>query len=180
MYSNYQNSTRTPVRVGLEWNGYWPLFHVPGEMSEFYETLRQRIYSIDSERLNQSGFYMLLTGEPVDERQFNINELLYIGQAYDQTLRVRIPQQHPAYDCIVKKYKGKFLYLAVCSIISLQGISGITHELFDDIECCLIYRNGPLCNINCRDEYNSNRRRREIQIENTGKYDPLEQNSRCQ
>lgn len=175
MYSNYQ--TRIPARVGLKWNRHWPLFEVPRDILEFYRILRLKISSMDSETLDQPGFYMLLTENPFNEHR--IGNLLYIGQAYDQTLRGRIPQQHPAYDCIVQRYGGRFLYLAVSNIIWLQGITRTTHELFDDIECCLIYRNRPLCNIDCKDKYDYNHRRG-ILIENTGSYAPLEGSSRCQ
>ena len=178
MYNFFESSSRLPVKVRLKWRGHWELFKVPDNIEEFYENLENRLYQIDSKELDQSGFYMLLTGKPTNERKFTIGKLLYIGQAYNQKIRDRIPQSHPAYDCIVENHSGEYLYLAVSEILQLDGMEKITQELFDDIECCLIYKNEPLCNTDCVNEYNS-KLRREIQIINCGGYNPIKENCRC-
>jgi len=79
----------------------------------------------------------------------------------------------------VENHSGEYLYLAVSEIFQLDGMGKITQELFDDIECCLIYKNKPLCNTDCVNKYNS-KLRREIQIINHGNRSPLKENCRCE
>ena len=175
MHKNYQNSYRVPVKAIIKWFGYFQLFEVPNEISKFLERLREIISSINFPQLDEHGFYMLLTGIPIDMQKIDIGELLYIGQTCEQTLRQRIPQNHPSYECIVRKYHGHMLYLAV-GHMEVEGINRKTCDLFDDIECCLIYDNKPVCNTSCTDEYLG---RRVVYIQNTDQFRPLHEISRC-
>ena len=84
MYKFFESSSRLPVKVELRWSGYWKLFIVPHNVGELYENLKNRLSQIDFEEFDKFGFYMLLTGEPTQERKFKIGKLLYIGQAYNQ------------------------------------------------------------------------------------------------
>jgi len=176
MYKFFESSSRLPVKVELRWSGYWELFIVPDDIGELYENLKNKI---DSEEFDKFGFYMLLTGEPTQKGKFKIGKLLYIGQAYNQKIGERIPQYHRGYDCIVENHSGEYLYLAVSEILQLDGMGKITQELFDDIECCLIYKNKPLCNTDCVNKYNSELRR-EIQIINHENYSPIKENCKCE
>ncbi|MCD6131685.1 MAG: hypothetical protein J7J61_06250 [Candidatus Hydrothermae bacterium] len=178
MYKFFESSSRLPVKVSLRWSGYWKLFIVPDDIGELYENLKNRLNQIDSEEFDKFGFYMLLTGKPTQEGTFKMGKLLYIGQAYNQKIGERIPQSHPGYECIVENHSGEYLYLAVSEISRLDGMEKITQELFDDIECCLIYKNKPLCNTDCVNKYNS-KLRRVIQITNTYNYSPLKEKCEC-
>jgi hypothetical protein len=60
-------------------------------------------------------------------------------------------------------------------IIEKCTLDKITKQLFDDIECCLINSNQPICNTMCKDSYKG----REIKIINDGDYSPLKKESIC-
>jgi hypothetical protein len=47
--------------------------------------------------LDSKGFYAIYTAKPMSKGLITSVKLQYIGQAYDQTIRERIPQQHIAY-----------------------------------------------------------------------------------
>jgi hypothetical protein len=68
--------------------------------------------------------------------------------------------------------------LTIGKIEELTGIEIIREELYDDIECCLIFRNKPVCNTSCKDSYNS-QLRRSIVITNSGKHKPLMETCMC-
>ena len=128
--------------------------------------------------LDESGFYALLSG--IYNRQndsFELIRLLYIGQAYKQDLRTRIQQRHEGYKCInshLKKYKKRSI-IVMLGTITKTSLIKITQSLYDDIECCLINSNKPLCNQICKEKYTG----RDIKILNKGDYSPLKQISIC-
>jgi hypothetical protein len=129
--------------------------------------------------LDEKGFYAILgaTFAESGNKPGWINyKLLYIGQAFDQTLRKRIPQGHDAYKCVNEQLEksGKTAIVMVGFVTRCSAT--VTSDLFDDIECCLIHTNQPFCNTECRDEYNG----RPIRITNTGGYQPLRETSSCQ
>ena len=89
---------------------------------------------------------------PNSEKWGNL-ELLYIGQAFDQTLRKRIPQDHPAYECVLQYQKehSNVDIIVLIGLIENSTVERLTQQLFDDVECCLIFCNQPLCNITCKE-----------------------------
>lgn len=130
-----------------------------------------------SKYLDMKGFYALLGARhDKNEKTWKVT-LLYIGQAFDQTLRERIPQTHPCDKCVhnyIKKNSGKELRVLV-GVIEKTSLEKITQVLFDDIECCLIYCKQPICNTQCKESYTG----RDLQITNTGDYIPLKPKCTC-
>jgi hypothetical protein len=128
--------------------------------------------------LDKKGFYAVLGGiYNNDTKQWQSLKLLYIGQAFDQTLRERIPQPHPAYNCAVKYQKehSGVEFVVMIGFIEKSTVEKKTQELFDDAECCLIYCNQPLCNTTCKEAYSG----RDLQIINTGDHFPLKEKCLC-
>jgi len=106
--------------------------------------------------LDEKGFYAIYLGVPTDKpNSIIIKKLLYIGQAYKQKIRDRLQQPHDADECMKsekEKEPGSKLYIK-SGIILEYDQDGISQELFDDVECCMIYINKPACNEKCIDEY---------------------------
>jgi len=131
----------------------------------------------ENKHLDKKGFYALL-GARYDKDSKNWKViLLYIGQAFDQTLRNRIPQDHPGYECVydyIKKNPGKEIRVMI-GIIEKTNLEKITQTLFDAIECCLIFCNQPKCNTQCKESYTG----RDLQVTNTGAYIPLKPKCTC-
>ena len=128
--------------------------------------------------LDQSGFYNILAGTwDVTTEQYNNLILLYTGQAFDQTLRVRIPQDHDAYECVnsYTRRNSNISLLIMVGVISAMSGNRATQQLYDDVECCLIYKNHPRCNIRCKDGYSG----RDLTVTNMGDYSPLAEQSVC-
>jgi len=127
--------------------------------------------------LDNNGFYALLGGRWNDTtKKWSDLELLYIGQAFDQTLRTRILQPHDAYTCIEAQLEktGKTAIVMV-GVVTQASVQRLTQDVIDDLECCLIYSNQPLCNERCKDTYSG----REITITNIGGNFPLKASSAC-
>jgi hypothetical protein len=178
MLSGYSyGSARKSAWVKLHWEGYYQLFQIPADVDTFYSRISDQINSLSVSTLDEKGFYALVIGKPESSRKFYIKNLAYIGKAYSQTLRQRIPQYHQGYDCITK-FSGSYLYLTIGTIEDYRGVETIRKELYDDIECCLIFESQPECNISCKDGYNS-KLRRGIKVINSGKYQPLRQTCLC-
>ena len=75
-------------------------------------------------------------------------KLLYIGKAFNQTIRKRLPQDHSAFDCIEEFFEDEDnqdmdLVVMIGTLVS-STLQRVTKQLFDDIEACLIFRNLPL------------------------------------
>jgi hypothetical protein len=128
--------------------------------------------------LDGSGFYAVVAGKYDQQaRNYTGIKLLYIGQAFDQTLRERIPQPHDAYTCVnqyLKNHPGT-TPLAMLGAITSASVERVTQQFVDDTECCLIFSNQPSCNTSCRDSYSG----RSIRITNTGDFWPLKETSSC-
>ena len=72
--------------VEITWdNGFIPLVDV-GTMK--------------NSKLDSNGFYAILIAKKLENGKWSNYTLLYIGQAFDQTLRQRIQQPHDAGQCI--------------------------------------------------------------------------------
>jgi hypothetical protein len=105
--------------------------------------------------LVNNGFYAIYTAKPMGKGLITSVKLQYIGQAYDQTLRERIPQPHVAYEKIenyIAKHQGFHVYIKT-GIITDCNVARKTQDLFDDIENCLIYENQPAANTEGKDAY---------------------------
>lgn len=134
---------------------------------------RHKTYDLD-----KNGFYAILGGT-YDSRSkgWKNLKLLYIGQAFDQTLRERIPQEHPAYQCVFeyrKRHSGVDILVKI-GFIEKSTVERSTQQLFDDIECCLIFCNQPLCNTTCKESYSG----RDLQVINSGYYRRLKEKCTC-
>lgn len=129
-------------------------------------------------KFDGKGFYAILGGiyEPKTNEWTSL-KLLYIGQAFDQTLRERIPQEHTAYKCVFdyKKQHSNVGIVVMLGSIEKSTVERVTQELFNDIECCLVFSNKPLCNETCQDCYSG----RDLKIVNTGHPYPLKDESNC-
>lgn len=121
--------------------------------------------------LDGNGFYHIFAGtyNKCENKIIYTNvEKLYIGMAYDQSLRERIPQYHLAYKEIngyAQKHSDKSVMIRVGCIIS-STTERITEELYHDIENALIYTCKPKFNTQCKKGYAG----RDIEIRNEGKH----------
>lgn len=123
-------------------------------------------------KLDGKGFYAILGAvfEPKTEKWGSI-KLLYTGQAFDQDLRKRILQEHPAYKCVFnyeKRHSGVGI-VVMLGAIRKSTFERYTQQIFNDIECCLIFCNQPLCNTSCKESYSG----RDLKVINIGHPYPL-------
>ena len=129
--------------------------------------------------LDGHGFYAIYAARwNSSEENYDILDLLYIGQAYGQNLRTRISQDHDsAYDCIRRLIRKNSDIVPVFKIgtISRCSLSRITQEFIDDIESCLIFRNQPKCNTQNMISYNG----RVIGVTSEGDYPFIKHYSQC-
>jgi len=137
-----------------------------------------RIKDSKKTKLDKSGFYAIL-GATFNEssKKYESLKLLYIGQAFDQTLRERIPQEHDAYKCVYdykKNHSGTDIVVMI-GLIEESSLEKQTQQIFSDIECCLIFCNKPTCNTTCQESYSG----RNLQVTNTGDYTPLKEKCSC-
>lgn len=168
--------------VTLDWKGKYELFMIEAneDFDSFVKKLNASIPNLNLSTLDKRGFYMLILGtpNPDDKKKYKRKELSYIGQTYKQTLRERIPQEkghEKAFECIIKRGKGYYLYLAVGGITQ-KSVANETEDLYNDIENCLIFTNQPVCNTDYKKAYLS---KRCLSILNTGSYQPLRESSAC-
>ena len=127
--------------------------------------------------MDDNGFYAIL-GANYDKtkNQWIDFDLLYMGQVFDQTLRQRISQPHDAYTCVnANTKKTQKTAIIMVGVIKETSVERITQEFVNDVECCLIYSNQPLCNDKCKEEYTG----RSLEITNTEGYYPLKETSSC-
>lgn len=171
--------------VELNWGkGPKPLFKVEGirTVQQFCAHLAYMLRAMEDSRLEESGFYCLACIEPSIPVAAHLPLMAYyIGKAYGQTLRDRISQKsghEVAYQCIIDNCYGKQLLLNIANI-SRTNLEKETEELYNDIECCLIYENRtqPLCNRNCVQSYSGSGRK--INITNSGVCYPLKKECAC-
>jgi len=136
------------------------------------------VSSSDQKNLGSNGFYgVLIARYESAEKKWKDFKLLYIGQAFDQTLRERIPQPHDADRCIDSWLKANPNHekVVMLGVITRKSQDKLTWELVNDTECCLIFSNKPECNVKCKDSYSG----REIQVVNLGDFAPLKNSSHC-
>jgi len=128
--------------------------------------------------LDSPGLYGVLIAkyDPV-AKTWSGYKLLYIGQSFDQPLRIRIPQPHEAYACVQASLKNNPSYevVVMIGIITSSSTQSITQSLMNDVECCLINSNQPPCNAQCKDTYVG----RDLQVTNAGDFAPLRKDSIC-
>jgi len=141
-------------------------------------TQLDRIKDSQNPDMDKSGFYAIL-GATFDEssKTWKGLKLLYVGQAFEQTLRERIPQEHDAYKCVYdykKNHSGTDLVVMI-GLIEKSSIEKQTRQIFNDIECCLIFCNKPACNTTCQESYSG----RDLEVTNTGDYKPLIEKCSC-
>lgn len=98
---------------------------------------------------NEKGFYQLFSyGTGILRTK---KKLLYVGMTFKQSLEERIPQDHEAYDCVIRRSAGGFLFVKIGMLASSETD---TKNLYERIECCLICDNQPPCNGKpCRKDY---------------------------
>jgi len=138
------------------------------------------VENFKSSRLDGKGFYALLGAvyNPKTE-EWGAIKLLYIGQAFEQTLRTRIRQEHPAYECVFdykkKHSSSKVDIVVMLGVVQSSTVKKLTQQLFNDIECCLVHKNKPLCNTSCKELYSG----RDLKIINVGSFYPLTKEHEC-
>lgn len=141
-------------------------------------TRLDQIGAAQDSAFDNRGFYCILGGrwDPNISKWTNI-ELLYIGQTYGQTLRQRLSQPHPAYQCIANWLtpRSGFAALVMIGFIARHSTQTLTQSIVDDAECCLIFHNQAPCNVNCKGSYQG----RDILVTNTGDFSPLKPSSHC-
>jgi hypothetical protein len=126
--------------------------------------------------LDKKGLYAVLIGKwDENNKNWTNPKLVYIGQSLDQTIRQRLLQPHPAYECIKEQLTANPSYQALVMGGEIVTQTKLTQQLADDIECCLVYRNKPICNVKCKESYTG----RELLVRNTGDFNPLAEESTC-
>jgi hypothetical protein len=126
--------------------------------------------------LDQKGFYAILGAKQDEKRKWEVMTLLYIGQAFDQTLRERIPQEQKPYKCVTAFLRNNLNTKAEALVMhGLVGRSSSTlsQDLVDDIERCLVNANQPLCNEVRRGSNDG----KPLMITNMGGFYPLKEQS---
>lgn len=127
--------------------------------------------------LDKNGFYAILAGARAKTKGWVKLKLLYIGQAFDQTLRERILQEHPAYECVFnyqKQYSDLDILVKI-GFIEKSTVERRTQQLYDAIECCLILCSQPMCNTTCKESYSG----RDLNVINKGHYFSLKEKCSC-
>lgn len=130
--------------------------------------------------LDRGGLYALLAGKPDHNALYPDGEawqwdvpaggLRYIGLSVDQTLRIRVPQDHSAY-----KRTARVVRMnperpdAIVMFGRISSPRRASNDLYEDVECALIFDNQPADNTSCRSRY----LRRAIRITNLGESWPL-------
>lgn len=135
--------------------------------------------------LDENGFYLIIACElnpRIDCPATNCKgiKFLYIGHAYEQTLKERITQNHDAYDFLFQKQSKMNLYLYISAGKIKKNSSGSKSlDLVNDIECFIIYFNNKnkiidftFLNETCLEQY-EHEERKKISLINEGDYEPL-------
>jgi hypothetical protein len=119
------------------------------------------IYELDFEILDYLGIYMFLYR----------NKIVYIGQAYYQSMRNRIKQHlsgDSTWEWVLDNYNPRYIRFKLGDIEYL-GQQKITKQLVDDIESLLIATQQPSGNIQSTRAYWG----RNLKITNLGERKPL-------
>jgi len=83
--------------------------------------------------------------------------IYYIGKCYGTTVRQRwnYDAKSDVWDCISKRTRN---HRPIVAEFELPEGMNLTKELVDDIECLLIFRIQPACNVQCKSSRGSYRR----------------------
>ena len=124
-----------------------------------WTTNASRLSNIDNSKLDyldEKGFYAIYACVyNKDRNSITPKKLLYIGQAFEQTIRERLKQPHDADACMKKEKQNEpnsGLWFKT-GVITKNDQEKITQQLFNDVECCMIYVNKPKCNTLCMETY---------------------------
>ena len=123
--------------------------------SRLEKILQEIVDGSDSKILDGSGLYAIIA----DNKQ-----PLYVGEAHDQTIRDRLPDDHAAYNDIVADLDNLSdeIYVFAGEIIPIDP-SRVTDVLIQDVEACLIYNLQPTYN-----KQNKERCKNPITVKNIG------------
>jgi len=118
-----------------------------------------RLSNIDISKLDYldgKGFYAIYACVyNKDRNSITPKKLLYIGQAFEQTIRERLKQPHDADACMKKEKQNEpnsGLWFKT-GVITKHDQEKVTQQLLNDVECCMIYVNKPKCNTLCMETY---------------------------
>jgi len=124
-----------------------------------WTTNASRLSNIDNSKLDYldgKGFYAIYACVyNKDRNSITPKKLLYIGQAFEQTIRERLKQPHDADACMKKEKQNEpnsGLWFKT-GVITKNDQEKVTQQLFNDVECCMIYVNKPKCNTLCMETY---------------------------
>ena len=124
-----------------------------------WTTNASRLSNIDTSKLDYldgKGFYAIYACVyNKDRNSITPKKLLYIGQAFEQTIRERLKQPHDADACMKKEKQNEpnsGLWFKT-GVITKNDQEKVTQQLFNDVECCMIYVNKPKCNTLCMETY---------------------------
>jgi len=124
-----------------------------------WTTNASRVSNIDNSKLDyldEKGFYAIYACVyNKDRNSITPKKLLYIGQAFEQTIRERLKQPHDADACMKKEKQNEpnsGLWFKT-GVITKHDQEKVTQQLFNDVECCMIYVNKPKCNTLCMETY---------------------------
>jgi len=124
-----------------------------------WTTNASRLSNIDISKLDyldEKGFYAIYACVyNKDRNSITPKKLLYIGQAFEQTIRERLKQPHDADACMKKEKQNEpnsGLWFKT-GVITKNDQEKVTQQLFNDVECCMIYVNKPKCNTLCMETY---------------------------
>ena len=124
-----------------------------------WTTNASRLSNIDNSKLDyldEKGFYAIYACVyNKDRNSITPKKLLYIGQAFEQTIRERLKQPHDADACMKKEKQNEpnsGLWFKT-GVITKNDQEKVTQQLFNDVECCMIYVNKPKCNTLCMETY---------------------------
>ena len=124
-----------------------------------WTTNASRLSNIDNSKLDyldEKGFYAIYACVyNKDKNSITPKKLLYIGQAFEQTIRERLKQPHDADACMKKEKQNEpnsDLWFKT-GVITKNDQEKVTQQLFNDVECCMIYVNKPKCNTLCMETY---------------------------
>ena len=138
------------ISATLDWDGVWQI----------------KEYEIPSNIPDEEGIYIVLCGKRSAEPSkwdTSSYELLYIGEAEEVRSRIVGHEKWSLWKQNCKNYL--LLKVAKCKL-------GTANR--QKVECCLIYKTKPTCNVECKDDFPY--KDDTIQITNTGVKSPLKDN----
>jgi hypothetical protein len=140
------------ISATLDWGGVWEI----------------KQDDIPTNVPDEEGIYMIICGRrSTQEGKWDTSsyKLLYIGEANNVRSRIDGHEKWPCWKQNCSNYI--LLKVASCNL-------GTTRR--QKVECCLIYRNKPICNDECKHEFPYED---DVEITNTGMYSPLSSKHTC-